>query len=97
MIWPDHCLIGSYGHTVEPQIQQAVRAWDVHHFKKNVHHIHKGMNCLTEMYSAIRAEVEIETDPSTTQNTELLHELRKAGKVPPRTLPLLSATSLLSH
>lgn len=39
------------------------------------------MNCLTEMYSAIEAEVPIKTDPSTTLNTELLDELRTARRV----------------
>eukprot|EP01032_Pedospumella_encystans_P030663 gene30663-34608_t len=56
-IWPDHCLIGSDGHAIQDDIQSAIRAWDTHHFTKSVKYIHKGMNCLTEMYSAIAAEV----------------------------------------
>ncbi len=39
------------------------------------------MNCLTEMYSAVEAEVPVRTDPSTTRNEELLMELRKARRV----------------
>lgn len=89
-IWPDHCLIGSGGHAIQPEIQKAVRDWDVANYKKHVKHIHKGMNCLTEMYSAIKAEVEISTDPATTKNIELLGELRKAGK-------LFVAGQALSH
>ncbi len=41
----------------------------------------QGMNCLTEMYSAVEAEVPVRTDPSTTRNEELLMELRKARRV----------------
>lgn len=42
----------------------------------------KGMNQLTEMYSAIRAEIPIPNDPTTTVNTELLTKLRSAKTVP---------------
>ncbi len=39
------------------------------------------MNCLTEMYSAVVAEVPVPTDITTTKNDELLGELRKAKRV----------------
>jgi hypothetical protein len=39
------------------------------------------MNCLTEMYSAIEAEVPIPSDPTTTKNTELLNALAQCGRV----------------
>mmetsp|Transcript_13727 Transcript_13727/g.22884 ORF Transcript_13727/g.22884 Transcript_13727/m.22884 type:complete len:313 (-) Transcript_13727:325-1263(-) len=80
-IWPDHCLIGSDGHAIHEEIQKAVREWDIFHYTKTVKHIHKGMNCLTEMYSAIQAEVPIPSDPNTTKNTELLQELEKSGRL----------------
>ncbi|KAJ1431463.1 hypothetical protein B484DRAFT_448360 [Ochromonadaceae sp. CCMP2298] len=89
-IWPDHCLIGSGGHAIQDDIQKAVREWDVAHPKKYVKHIHKGMNCLTEMYSAIKAEVPIVSDSTTTKNEELLDELRKSGR-------LLICGQALSH
>lgn len=41
----------------------------------------QGMNCLTEMYSAIEAEVPIPSDPTTTENTELLNALADCGRV----------------
>eukprot|EP01038_Epipyxis_sp_PR26KG_P012216 gene12216-16366_t len=81
-IWPDHCLIGSTNHAVQDDIQLALRDWTVSNQKlKTVKHIHKGMNCLTEMYSAIKAEVQILTDQTTTTNTELLSELKKCDKL----------------
>jgi hypothetical protein len=40
-IWPDHCLIGTDGHAIEPNIQEAIREWDIHHYAKTVKHIHK--------------------------------------------------------
>ena len=39
------------------------------------------MNCLTEMYSAIEAEVPVATDSTTTRNTEVLKKLRHARKL----------------
>ena len=48
---------------------------------KMIHYIHKGMNCLTEMYSAIKAEVPVSDDPSTELNRTLLSELRQADKL----------------
>lgn len=81
IVWPDHCLIGSAGHCIQEDIQRAVRDWDIHHYTKSVKHVHKGMNCLTEMYSAIQAEVPIGTDPTTTKNTELLRELRSCRRL----------------
>eukprot|EP01035_Chromulina_nebulosa_P028100 gene28100-37036_t len=55
-IWPDHCLIGTTGHSIHDEINVALRAWTDKNYKKTVKYIHKGMNCLTEMYSAIKAE-----------------------------------------
>jgi nicotinamidase/pyrazinamidase len=43
--------------------------------------VYKGSNNLTEMYSAIRAEVPIENDPSTQTNDELLQYFWQASKV----------------
>ena len=39
------------------------------------------MNCLTEMYSAIVAEVPVKTDHTTTENTELLDALLESKRV----------------
>ena len=42
---------------------------------RDVKYIMKGMNCLTEMYSVIQADVMIETDPSTKKNVNLMRDL----------------------
>jgi hypothetical protein len=46
-----------------------------------VRYINKGMNCATEMYSVMAAEVPLESDPSTCFNQSLFQELRTADKV----------------
>ena len=58
-IWPDHCLIGSKGYAIYHVIQGALQEWNKKHPEKSIKYVTKGMNCLTEMYSAIAAEVKI--------------------------------------
>ena len=76
-IWPEHCLIGTPGHAVIPELDAALQSWVTKHMK-TIRYIHKGTNCLTEMYSAIAAEIPMENDPATALNTELLDRLHTA-------------------
>lgn len=48
---------------------------------KNIEYILKGKSCLTEMYSAIEAEVPIPSDPSTHIDWDLIDHLKTADKV----------------
>eukprot|EP01034_Spumella_vulgaris_P030334 gene30334-37531_t len=73
--------IGTVGHSIQDGIQEAITEWCEENFTKTVKHIFKGMNCLTEMYSAIEAEVPMKTDPTTTKNEELLMELKKSKRL----------------
>lgn len=79
-IWPEHCLIGTSGHAVVGNINRALQSWSEYHMKV-IEYIHKGENCLTEMYSAIEAEVPIPTDPNTQTNKDLIHKLKQAKKL----------------
>jgi hypothetical protein len=67
---------------VDPIIEEAVAEWNRIHLDCDINYVHKGMNCLTEMYSAIRADVP-NIDNQTQTNYELLADLRRAGKVSP--------------
>lgn len=79
-IWPEHCLIGTPGHAVSPLLNPALQNWAVHHLT-TVDYVLKGQNCLTEMYSALKADVEIEGDCSTKINTALIESLQTYDKV----------------
>ncbi|MBM75026.1 MAG: hypothetical protein CMK59_06480 [Proteobacteria bacterium] len=79
-IWPEHCLIGTAGHAVVPVLNDALQEW-VKIKMKPVEYIHKGMNCLTEMYSALAAEVPLQDDPTTSMNLELLKKLNTADNI----------------
>lgn len=79
-IWPEHCLIGTEGHAVIPVLNEALQEW-VTAKMKPVDYVYKGMNCLTEMYSALAAEIPIEDDPSTSLNQGLVDHLHTADRV----------------
>lgn len=81
-IWPEHCLIGSPGHAVVPCVNQALQDW-AEHSLNTVTYIMKGTNCLTEMYSALCAEVPIKNDSSTCLDTKTITRLEAADQVPP--------------
>jgi len=55
-IWPKHCLIGTSGHNVVPEVMEAVLDWS-HETGGIVEWVDKGQNLFTEMYSAFCAEV----------------------------------------
>jgi len=79
-IWPEHCLLGTPGHCVVPPINDALLEWSRHQ-KKEVEYVMKGQNCLTEMYSAIMAEVPMPDDLSTHLNSKLLRRLQSSRQI----------------
>jgi nicotinamidase/pyrazinamidase len=70
-VWPIHCVLGTWGHNLHAQIARSVTAWELHH-GDNALKITKGMNPMTEQYSALRAEVPRADDPTTQLNQTLL-------------------------
>ena len=60
-IWPEHCLIGSAGHGLVDTVRQAVNEWS-EKTGRSVEWVWKGQNLLTEMYSALAADVPVTTD-----------------------------------
>ena len=80
VVWPEHCLIGSHGHAVYPAIDAALHVWLDYHADSSraVRWVSKGENCLTEMYSALAAEVPVPSDPRTHLNEALRADLLPA-------------------
>ncbi|CAN0054531.1 unnamed protein product, partial [Ectocarpus fasciculatus] len=79
-IWPEHCLIGTPGHAVVPRLNAALQNWAGTNLKE-INYVHKGMNCATEMYSAIAADVRVPSDPATYVNHKLLDHLKTADQL----------------
>jgi nicotinamidase-related amidase len=75
-IWPPHCLIGSWGSNVVDEVFQEFVLWEEH--GNMVNYVSKGSNWKTEHYSAYKAEVPIDTDPSTKPRTDLCQVMADA-------------------
>jgi nicotinamidase/pyrazinamidase len=74
MIWPPHCVEGTWGHAVHAAVGEALIAWE-HSSQGTVAFTRKGMNPMTEQYSAVRAEVPVAGDEATECNQALLMRL----------------------
>ena len=79
-IWPPHCLIGTWGHSVVPSVSAALADWEMTKFNR-VNYVTKGSNFLTEHYSGIQADVPDDNDPSTKLNTGLIDSLTEADEI----------------
>ncbi len=79
-IWPYHCLIGSTGHTVMPELLAALGDWERDNFAV-VDFVTKGSNIFTEHYSAVKADVPDPQDPTTQINKTLIKTLMDSDLV----------------
>ena len=77
VIWPEHCLIGSWGHTVVSDLHEALCDWERTQFAQ-VNYVTKGSNPWTELFSGVKAEVPDPFDPDSQINTRLIQTLEKA-------------------
>lgn len=78
-IWPPHCLIGTEGHSLMPEINAALRKWQ--DTFAMVDFVTKGSNPLTEHYSVVKADVPDASDPSTQINTSFIRRLQEADRI----------------
>jgi nicotinamidase-related amidase len=78
-IWPPHCLIGSHGHIVFPELFTALTEWEQRFAV--VDYVTKGSNILTEHYSAVQADVPDPADASTQINARLIRTLENADVI----------------
>lgn len=74
MVWPEHCIVGTHGHTFHPSIQKMISDFEKSAFRW-VNIITKGSNPFTEHYGAFRANIEQADDPSTQLSQVLLTSL----------------------
>jgi nicotinamidase-related amidase len=80
MVWPVHCEIGSWGHSVHEDVREAYNHWEDQKLGV-VEKITKGSNPWTEHYSAVMAEVPDPQDPATQLNQKLIDSLSSADLV----------------
>lgn len=78
-IWPPHCLIGSWGYSINKEVFDALLDWEKDFAM--VDFVTKGSNLWTEHYSAVQADVPDSNDPGTMLNTRLIETLEKADQI----------------
>lgn len=76
VIWPEHCLIGSWGAGVVPELFEQLKAWEDQ--VAMVNYITKGSNPYTEHYSGVCADVPDPKDPTTHINKDWIDILQNA-------------------
>ena len=74
MVWPTHCVVGTWGHNVHAELAAALGRWEATRLR-TVEKVLKGQNPMTEQYSAVRAEVPLAADPRTQTNRALVDRI----------------------
>jgi len=75
VIWPVHCVIGTWGNQLDPKVNDAVLSWASQgHF---VQYVSKGANPFSEHFGAFEAQVPIKNVPATQYNLGLQKTLEK--------------------
>lgn len=80
VIWPEHCLVGGWGHNVHAEVKAELDAWSRKRLQA-VDYVFKGLNPNTEHYSAVRAEVPDPSDPATQVNQRFVDSIASASRV----------------
>jgi nicotinamidase/pyrazinamidase len=75
MVWPVHCVTGTWGHNIHDELVDALGDWEVF-VQHGAFKVLKGQNPLTEQYSAVRAEVPLPDDATTQTNYQLIAKCR---------------------
>ncbi len=90
VVWPVHCVLGTWGHNIHAGLADAIAAWE-QQSGRVCNKVLKGLHPLTEQYSVFRAEVPRADDARTQLNQALLQQLAA------HTGTLLVAGEALSH
>ncbi|MBD9359738.1 isochorismatase family protein [Methylomonas fluvii] len=80
ILWPPHCLIGTPGHNLNPELAQALSHWETR-TSKPVTLVQKGENIWTESFSALKAVIPAPADPATQLNQAVLEMLAQSDRL----------------
>lgn len=75
VVWPVHCVLGTWGHNIHAGVAAELARWESEH-QRSVNRVLKGLNPMTEQYSAVQAEVPVEQDAATQANQALIARAR---------------------
>ncbi|TAE14891.1 MAG: nicotinamidase [Bacteroidetes bacterium] len=79
LIWPEHCLIGSKGASLDEQLMEALKAWT----RKGKYYqaVTKGTYPLTEHFGIFMAQIPVADRPETQLNQSLIKTLENYQNV----------------
>lgn len=75
-IWPEHCLVGSKGASLDENVMEAIHAWALQ-TGKEYQAIAKGTYPLTEHFGIFQAQIPVPGVPETQLNRQLLDTLNQ--------------------
>jgi nicotinamidase/pyrazinamidase len=80
IIWPPHCLIGTWGHAVERTLMDALLRWERKELA-TVDYITKGSAVWSEHFGGLEAQVPDPRDSSTQVNMEVVSMLKELDQI----------------
>jgi len=79
VIWPQHCIVGSWGHNIDERVLKAVESWTTN--GKFYRTVAKGTNPLTEHFGIFRANIPLTGQPETQLNFGIIKLLEEHDNV----------------
>ncbi len=76
MVWPEHCVTGTWGHTLHPQMTQALSEWECRHGRTALK-VRKGDYPWSEHYGVFVADTPLDDVPSTQFNLHLARRVTR--------------------
>jgi nicotinamidase-related amidase len=90
VVWPVHCVLGTWGHNIHDAVAVELARWELD-TQRPAFRVLKGLNPMTEQYSAVQAEVPVANDPHTQTNRALIERAKPGSEL------LLVAGEASSH
>ena len=80
VVWPVHCVTGTWGHNIHSDVARSLAAWDLAH-QRAVTKVLKGEYPLSEHFGVFEADAPVPSVPGTQFNTVLAAALAQAADV----------------
>jgi nicotinamidase/pyrazinamidase len=80
VVWPVHCVTGTWGHNIHSDVARALAAWEMTH-QRAVAKVLKGEYPLTEHFGVFEADAPVPSVPGTQFNTVLATSLAEGADV----------------
>lgn len=78
VLWPVHCVTGTWGHNIHSDVARALAAWEMTH-QRAVAKVLKGEYPLTEHFGVFEADAPVPSVPGTQFNTALATSLAEGA------------------